>query len=155
MLLSVNLEAMSKTLADIKNLYLDSNILIYLIEGNKNVAGSVISAFNEIDEFGINLVTSEITLTECFHGPFRDDNEQLAEEYGRLFSQENFIQQIPANRDILIEAARIAGLTKLKTVDAVHFATAEHFGCDGFLTNDRAFRSSGQVKVIQLSEFKT
>lgn len=144
---------MRKKLQGIKRLYLDSNILIYLVEGSEAVRQPVLSTFEQIDAFDIDLVSSEITLAECLYGVFRDQDMKLGEIYKQLFSEEHFIKQIAVSREILVDAASFGGQAHLKLIDALHFATAISVGADAFLTNDKAFHTTKQMRVLQLSEF--
>lgn len=147
--------AMNKVLSGIKSLYLDANILIYLVEASNEENQPVLAAFQEADELGIAFYTSEITLTECLNGAFRGANSELVDQYDSLLSEGAFISIVPVNRPALIEASRLGAALRLKTIDALHYASAVISGCDALLTNDKAFKSSDGLKVVQLSKFKT
>ncbi len=71
---------MSRSLQGITRLYLDSNILIYLVEGNADLGELVLAAFREIEAHDISLYTSEITVTECLNGAYRAGLEELAQK---------------------------------------------------------------------------
>jgi predicted nucleic acid-binding protein len=146
---------MSRSLEGIASLYLDSNILIYLIEGNEVAGELVLAAFREIEAHRIALYTSEITITECLNGAYRAELEELAQKYLELLGSEEFITIIPVDTDVCIAAARLGALHRLKTVDAIHLASAGLAGCDALLSNDGAFRSTDGILSIQLSEFST
>jgi predicted nucleic acid-binding protein len=145
--------AMSRSLAGIASLYLDSNILIYLVEGHSNLNELVLAAFREIELHEVALYTSEITVTECLNGAYRAGIEELAQEYLDLFGTENFISLLPVDSDVCIAAAREGAVHRLKTVDSIHLASATLAGCEALLTNDGGFHSTKDVEVIQLSEF--
>ncbi len=144
---------MSRSLKGIKSLYLDSNIIIYLVEGNAELGELVLAAFREIEANTITLYTSEITVTECLNGAHRAGLEELAQKYLELLSSEEFIVLLPVDSDICIEAARIGAEHRLKTVDSIHLASATLAGCQALLTNDGGFKSTKSVQAIQLSEF--
>jgi predicted nucleic acid-binding protein len=145
--------AMSKSLAGITSLYLDSNILIYLVEGHADLGALVLSAFREIEVHDVTLYTSEITTTECLNGAYRAGLEELAREYLELLGTNDLITLLPIDSDVCIEAARLASAHRLKTVDSIHLASATLAGCQSLLTNDGGFHSTKDVQVIQLSEF--
>jgi predicted nucleic acid-binding protein len=144
---------MSRSLKGITSLYLDSNILIYLVEGNVELGDLVLAAFREIENNNIVLYTSEITVTECLNGAYRAGLEELAQKYLELLSSEEFIILLPVDSDVCIEASRIGAEHRLKTVDSIHLASATLAGCQALLTNDVGFKSTKNVQTIQLSEF--
>jgi predicted nucleic acid-binding protein len=145
---------MSRSLEGNTSLYLDSNILIYLVEGNVELGDLVLAAFREIETNNITLYTSEITVTECLNGAYRAGLEELAQKYLELLSSEEFIILLPVDSDVCIEASRIGAEHRLKTVDSIHLASATLAGCQALLTNDSGFKSSKTVQTILLSEFK-
>jgi predicted nucleic acid-binding protein len=145
---------MSESLEGISSLYLDSNILIYLVEGNASIGERVLAAFREIENNEITLFTSEITLTECLNGAYSVGSEPLAQKYLELLGAEEFITLVPVDSDVCIEAARLGAAHRLKTVDSLHLASATLAGCQALLSNDSAFRSTDDVRVVQLSEFE-
>jgi predicted nucleic acid-binding protein len=144
---------MSRSLAGITSLYLDSNIQIYLVEGHSNLNELVHPAFSEVEIHEVALSTSEITITECLNGAYRAGLEELAQEYLELLGTEDFITLLPVDGDVCIEAARLAAAHRLKTLDSIHLASATLAGCQSLLTNDGGFRSTMDVQVIQLLEF--
>lgn len=146
---------MSRSLVGISSLYLDANILIYLVEGNVTISELVLAAFREIEAHNITLYTSEITVTECLNGAYQVGLEELAQKYLELLGTEDFITLLPVDLQVCIEAARISAEHRLKTADSLHLATAAVSGCQAFLTNDSAFGAGKTVEVVQLAEFKT
>lgn len=146
---------MSKSLNGISSLYLDANILIYLVEGNADVSTLVLAAFRQIETNNIALYTSEITVTECLNGAYRAGLDELAQKYLELLGAEDFITLLPVDVQVCIEAARLGAEHRLKTVDSLHLGTAVLAGCQAFLTNDGGFRSGKSIDLIQLAEFKT
>jgi predicted nucleic acid-binding protein len=144
---------MSKSLKGITRLYLDSNILIYLVEGNVELGDLVLAAFREIETHTITLYTSELTVTECLNGAFRAGLEELAQSYLQLLSSEEFVILIPVDSEVCIGASRLGAEHRLKTVDSIHLASATLARCQAFLTNDGGFKSTKDVQTIQLSEF--
>jgi predicted nucleic acid-binding protein len=147
--------AMSRSLKEVSKLYLDSNIFIYLLEGEPELQELVQSAFSAFDENKVTLYTSEITITECLNGAFRARLEDLAQKYLDLFGSEDFVTVLPVDSDVCIEAARLGAAHRLKTVDAIHLASATLAGCQALLSNDGGFRSTEGVEAIQLTEFES
>jgi predicted nucleic acid-binding protein len=144
---------MSEALEGVSKLYIDANILIYLVEESKIFNESVIVALREAQTRRIRIFTNEISVTECLNGAYRSGFQSLARRYLDMFNDKGFLSLIPIHFTICLEGARIAAETRLKTIDALHLASATHAGCDAFLTNDARFRSNEDIRVLQLSQF--
>lgn len=143
---------MTDRLDGVTSLYLDSNIFIYLVEDRGALRDAVTAILAEAQTRGIFLTTCEITLAECLHGAFKQENEALAGVYRELLSGDGLIKTILCQSIIFEDAARFGAALSLKLTDAIHLASAVHFGCDAFLTNDRGIRGPEILKIIQLSD---
>lgn len=116
---------------------LNANILIYLLEAvpkYKNILDELITS---IDQKILNTITSELTLLEGLTKPLSENRNGLVSVYLNQIQSTDGFSVIPIDRNVLIEAAKVRVLEKLKAPDAIHVATARLFNCDGFLTNDR------------------
>jgi len=115
--------------------YLDTNAIIYLTEGNPDFKASIEGLFVEIERADARLVTSELTFTEVLVMPFRVGNDELVAAYERLLDA--FIEPIPLRRQELFLAAKLRATTpKLRTPDSLHLATAILIGADVFVSGD-------------------
>ncbi len=115
--------------------YLDTNAIIYLTEGNPDFKASIEGLFIEIEQAGARLVSSELTFTEVLVLPFRVGNDELVAAYERLL--DTFIEPIPLGRQELFLAAKLRATTpKLRTPDSLHLATAILIGADVFVSGD-------------------
>ncbi|OIP13989.1 MAG: hypothetical protein AUK53_05790 [Betaproteobacteria bacterium CG2_30_59_46] len=115
--------------------YLDTNAIIYLTEGNPAFKASIEGLFIEIERAGARLVTSELTFTEVLVLPFRVGNDELVAAYERLL--DTLIEPIPLGRQELFLAAKLrANTPKLRTPDSLHLATAILVGADVFVSGD-------------------
>ena len=137
----------------VRRLYVDANIIIYLLEESVVFSGSVAIAFGLAQQVGAKIFTSEITITECLNGAYRNKNPKLVRLYLDIFGDKNFITLIPIHLTICIEAAKLSAEQGLKTIDAIHFASSVAVECDAFLTNDGRFKSNENIRVLQLSQF--
>ncbi len=144
---------MIESLAGIQKLYVDANILIYLFEESPSFRKSVLAAFEIVQANRIRVYTSELTLTECLGGAFRYGNQTLVQRYLDVISDPNFLNLVPMQLEICIEAARLGAEYRLKTIDSIHLATSIMVKCDGFLTNDLRFKTNDSIRVFQLSQF--
>ncbi|MHB9118327.1 MAG: type II toxin-antitoxin system VapC family toxin [Burkholderiales bacterium] len=117
------------------SVYLDTNAIIYLTEGNPDFKARIEGLFVEIEQAGARLVTSELTYTEVLVVPFRTGNEALVAAYERLL--DILIEPIPLGRQELFLAAKLrANTPKLRTPDSLHLATAILAGSDIFVSGD-------------------
>jgi predicted nucleic acid-binding protein len=115
--------------------YLDTNAIIYLTEGNPAFKASMEGLFIEIERADARLVTSELTFTEVLVMPFRVGNDELVAAYERLL--DTFIEPIPLGRRELFLAAKLRATTpKLRTPDSLHLATAILIDADVFVSGD-------------------
>ena len=83
-------------------IYLDTNIIIYAMEGYPEYVCSLSSLFAAIDEGNLVAVTSELTLAESLVKPMMDDNAHLQNIYMDALQSSDALFVIPVNRRILI-----------------------------------------------------
>ena len=133
-----------------QRIYIDTNIVIYAIEGLANYAAQVQPLLDAMDAAEIFVVTSELTLAETLVGPIKAQNLIIQQTYHSFLTTTDILEVVPVSRRILGEAARLRATSKLKLPDAIHLATALQYQCDSFLTNDIAFKSLNlpQVKML-------
>ena len=132
--------------------YLDTNIVIYAIEGFADLAEQIQALLHALDDAQIVAVTSELTLAEALIKPLKDQNQPEQQAYKKFLTPTSVLQVVPISKEILEEAARLRATTKLRLPDAIHLATATLNGCDCFLTNDDSFKSITTANIKILSE---
>jgi predicted nucleic acid-binding protein len=139
-----------------KRVYLDTNIIIYAIEGFANYADKIKALLEALDSAEIIAVTSELTLAEVLVKPLRDGNLTIAQAYKDFFSPAPVFDVAPVSREVLESAAECRARVGLKLPDAIHWATFQGRNCDSFLTNDESFRSlqKAEVKILSEVEFR-
>jgi predicted nucleic acid-binding protein len=110
--------------------YLDTNILIYLLEGHPQYGEQIVAALEELTGQGDLLVASVITVTEFLAGTTSSNLDTL--------------QQIPKLRFAILDdtlAGQAAGLQRkhsnLQIGAAIHLATAIREHATLFFTNDK------------------
>ena len=64
-----------------ERIYLDTNIIIYAMEGYTEYASSLATLFAAIDEGKLSAVNSELTLAESLVQPMMNDNAHLQKIY--------------------------------------------------------------------------
>lgn len=124
----------------------DTNLFIYLIEGEGPQFELVSNLRKAMIFRGDQLLTSALTLGEVLVKPIERHDEQLAIKY------ESAIAAASITIDFDVKAARIyAGLRcnrSLRPPDAIQLACASAAGVDLFITNDARLHSI-QVEGIQ------
>ncbi len=127
-------------------IFWDSNLFIYLLEGNGPYFELVNNLSNAMSARGDQLLTSTLTLGEILVKPLERHDEELAKKYV------DAIAKASITIDFDVKAARIyAGLRSnrsLRPPDAIQLACAASVGVDLFVTNDARLHSI-QVEGIQ------
>ncbi len=139
-------------------LYLDTNPLIYALEGDdqqlRNCFRLLFEKLNTYEVF-----TSELSLAEMLVQPYAADNHDLIERYKKLFRIEGngFITVVPVSTEVLAHAAGFRGrqisLLKRnpKLPDCIHAATAYLSGCSHFMTRDNGMKLWDQIQIVEPS----
>lgn len=125
--------------------YLDSCIVIYLLEEHSQFSSTVRNAF----ETSVNkqFCVSPLVALECLVGPLRAQNTPLIQRY------ENFFQcQIVLEIDSSTyrHAAELRARYSLKTPDALHLAVAYHYDCTELWTNDNRLNKAASGQAVNL-----
>ncbi len=76
---------MNRAILAAEKIYVDTNIIIYFVEGNQEYQDIAAELFEYTVGNGIPLITSEITVAECLMGAYKIRNETLVQAY-RSFS---------------------------------------------------------------------
>lgn len=135
-----------------RRVYLDTNIIIYAVEGYEAHAARIKFLLQGMTEGTVTAVTSDLGLAEVLVKPKRDRNQKLEEVYRQFLLPTESFRNIAVSREILEAAAGIRANSALKLPDAIHFASAIDQDCDSFLTNDERFAGMTGLKVVLLSQ---
>lgn len=133
-------------------LYLDSNILIYYVQGEADWQKRADALLTDALSRGIELVANEIVACECLYGAYRLGRAEVETAYRSLFFEAGIITVAPVDFRILDAAARTGAAKGLKLLDASHYCSAIDFGCESLVTNDAKFASDEILRVIQLRD---
>jgi predicted nucleic acid-binding protein len=79
--------------------------------------------------------------------PLRTANTTLLQRYELFFQQQIILDIKPS---IYRSAAALRSRHRLKIPDALHLATADHYGCNEFWTNDDRLNKAATNKAINL-----
>jgi predicted nucleic acid-binding protein len=131
-------------------LYLDTNAIVYFVEGEPNVAEALSPLFQALRSKPGVAVTSELTLAEVLAPTTRRGKipNDLKRSYLDLIVWSAFIGLEPISRGILYDTAEVRLKAKLELPDAIHLVTAMRMGCSLFLTSDRGIKTPpGMAKI--------
>lgn len=133
---------------------IDTAIFIYFIEEDPRYIQMIAPLFEAADAGVIEIVTSALTLLEVLVVPYRAGNIALAERYEAVLSRGRGIRMVDLSRDHLRRAAQLRASTRVATPDALQLVAALTARCSVFVTNDRRFPSSPDLKVVQLNSYR-
>jgi predicted nucleic acid-binding protein len=115
--------------------YLDSNIVIYLIEQSVQFGPRTSARIAALRTAGDRIVVSDLTRLECRANAVAEgDYVTLAQFDGFFRRAVERVMQLTT--DVVDRATIIRGRYRFKTPDALHLAAAVEVGCQTFLTND-------------------
>jgi len=138
-----------------ETIYLDSNVLIYGLEGQPSaVRRGVGSILRDIHLGRCTSCTSLLTRAEVLVFPLRHAKLELANRYRALLSGEGAIVVQALDQGTVDRAAELrAEYPVLRLPDALHLATALQSRCRSFITADKRLAvASGRIEVLLLDE---
>ena len=116
--------------------YLDTNIVIYAVEGQPALQQRARNHIAALEAAGHRFVISELTWTECLVFPLRTGNGPLLLDYHRFFLGPH-LTTVPLTAAVHHRAAMIRGTHNHGLADSLHLAVAVEYRFDRFLTNDQ------------------
>lgn len=135
-------------------IYLDANILIYIVEKHPQMGGHLQPMLKAAHHRELTLMTSLLSVLECLVIPTRQRNNQLIQTY-REHLFESDLLLLPITLDAIQIAVDLrAQYVALKTPDAIHLATAVLHDADIVLTNDADWSRALPQKVVLLTQIQ-
>lgn len=123
--------------------YLDACIAIYLVEKTAGFHDPVRRYLAEHPDTG--LCVSPLVRMETLVKPIRNNSDAYRIAYEKFLGAQEWL---PINDPIFNHALQLRAREGLRTPDALHLATALHYGCDEFWTNDdRLNKAAGGMAV--------
>lgn len=116
-------------------IYLDSNIVIYLIEQPALFGPRASSRMAALAAAGDRIVVSDLTRLECRANSIAIGDYVTLAQYDAFFSQA-VERVVLLTTTVCDRATSIRGRYRFKIPDALHLAAALEAGCQVFLTND-------------------
>jgi len=126
-------------------IYLDSCLLIYLVEGDPVFGARVAQAMNSHPE--ASFATSPLVEMECLVEALKAEDATRERVFRRIFIS---LVSLPVTRQTFEDAAVIRATYGLKTPDALHLAVARQSKCLSLWTNDNRFANAAPGFVINL-----
>ena len=136
-----------------RRIALDTSIFIYQLEPNPKYLAYTDPIFSWLERSGSRAITSTITMTELLVLPYREGDEQRANDFYGLLSTYPNLDWVAPNLEIAELAARIRALHRLRTPDALQAATAAHSQATGLITNDAVFERVDGFEALVLDRF--
>lgn len=135
-----------------KRVYVDSNVLIYAVEGVPAAAGPAKELIKFLRARPGAMLTSEITLAEVLAPSKGRGAWPLAVKrrvYLDLLVWSRTVTLLPIVRDILIRTADLRKISRLKLPDAIRLTSAIQHNCTFFVSGDAHFKKlpSGMKRV--------
>lgn len=112
-------------------IYLDSCLVIYLVERHENWGEPIAHAVAQAS--GADFAISPLVKCECLVGPIKRGDLVLKQRYAELFSEFVSLEMPEA---VYLQAAELRARFGLRTPDALHLACAQFHRCDALWTND-------------------
>jgi predicted nucleic acid-binding protein len=126
-------------------IYLDSCLLVYLIEEHPERADRVRQAIAaHADE---PFAVSPLVRMECLVKPLRDGDLALAKRYETALER---FASLTLDDDVFGLATALRARFSLKTPDALHLACAQRHGCAALWTNDARLSTAAHGLAIDV-----
>lgn len=128
-------------------------MFIYQLEENLRYVALSDLVFAWIEKTSSSAVTSSVTMTELLVQPYRDRDEDRADEFYALLSTYPHLEWVTPDLEIADMAARLRGLHGLRTPDAMQAATAIRSRATALITNDPVFERIDAFESVILDQF--
>ena len=132
--------------------YLDANLYIYAFEGIETHRRTMVELLAAIDRQDTTVIASELLFTELLPRPIKEGRQDLVERYLELIRRTRCIHPVPVDHPVILRSVHLRGDFGLRSMDALHVATALVHGCETFLTNDRRLARVDAIRVLALDE---
>jgi predicted nucleic acid-binding protein len=137
----------------VPSVYLDANILIYLVEGYAAHETALEQLLAALERKQVKFVTSELSLAEVLVLPLRQGRADLVERYQQLMAPGGELVVVTIDAAILQASAVVRARKGGGLLDAIHVATAVAAGCSIFLSEDVRIKVVAPLQFFGLSDF--
>jgi predicted nucleic acid-binding protein len=130
--------------------YLDSMIVIYLIEGPDPFRVRARARLAQITAASDQTAISHLTCLECRVKPIRQSDASLLADYDAFFTSPDLLR-FPLPEPVFERAAVIRAQHGFRLGDCLNLSTAVEHGCGLFLTNDVQLKRFPDITVEVLT----
>jgi predicted nucleic acid-binding protein len=130
--------------------YLDSMIVIYLVEGPDPFRTQATERMAQLVAAGDQAAVSELTRLECRVKPIRLGDASLLADYEAFFTAPDLLK-LALPGPVFERAAEIRARHGFRLGDSLNLAAAVEHGCGRFLTNDVQLRRFPDITVEVLT----
>jgi len=139
------------------NIYLDANVILAYIANENNRADDVESIFRDAQNSQIKLLTSSVSITEVAYIKEAKDAANNNADEARIdqlwtplspITVVDFSIEIAKRARSVIRKARTMRIRSVRSIDAIHLASAEVFSCKQFFTYERETTRQGWNQLI-------
>lgn len=134
--------------------YLDTNVLISILDGKEPLAEPQAEFVRRLDAGEARAVTSELTLAECLVLPYARNDKKLIARYLLFMEGRSQFPVLPVSRAVLVRAAGLRAESRIHLPDAIHVATAEIADCDIFVTDDNRIKPDKPMRRSRWADFR-
>jgi len=146
-------DAFLNKIANVQRLLLDTNTIIYFLQGISPYDAILNPLFRLFEERKLQGVISVITEAELLVGPLKRDNKEALAKVKLLLNEFPGLKVIPVSRRIAQMAASIRAKTNLPLPDALIIATAKVTGCEAIISNDLSWPKIEVPEVLVLDDY--
>lgn len=148
-------DAFIKEISAHQNIMLDTNAIIYFLDGTPNLIDLMLAFFELVEQDRLKVTLSVINEAELLVKPYRENNSSAIEAVNFFLEEFPNLKISLLNREISRQAAKIRAESGLRLPDAMILATAINNHCDLLLGNDVELmqKASSYLPTIILSEY--
>ncbi len=132
---------------------IDTSIWIYHFEQHPELGAAAGKIIESLEEGEYRGVASELTLLELIVRPLQLGRQDVADDYEVLLDHFPNFDLEPISREILLEAAALRALQRLRTPDAIQIATGLTTFATLAVTNDESWRKLPFIETVILADF--
>lgn len=126
--------------------YLDSCIVIYLVQGAPEARQAIRAALRPTEVEAPLVYVSALTRLESRVWPVREGASELLATFDRFFASRD-LRRCRFTTPVFDLATEIRAEHGIKTPDALHLAAALEAGCSEFWTNDQRLPAAVEERI--------
>jgi len=142
---------MASLLRTHSSIAIDSNVLIYLLEGSGARAEHAATLVDAVGRGEVEGVLSSVAIAEVLV-PAARQNDGVGFEQTAATIRDLGFRIIPLDAALAEDVAWIRGRTGIALQDAIHVASARAVGASVFVTNDRRIPALPRLEVVILDD---